>query len=196
MKKEKKRYDKAQFESSSFKYSTEFDSARGELLYEVTHMAYSVGAFFKQASRAKYVAGCVPVIVKANWQFIKMDIWSCPLPLPSTRRTLLSGDSNKRSNGRLKELSITLLNRGNSSSRSMKTFVVTLFGHFDFTREEPGTVQKRIQLWDRVQVLVLAVARLSRELGENSPSPPTSFPPTPPKPSCLAILGFLLQESP
>ena len=51
-------------------------------------------------------------------------------------------------NGRLKELSVTLLNRGNSSTRSLKTPVVTLFGHFDFTREEPGRVQKRIELWD------------------------------------------------
>ena len=84
-------------------------------------------------------------------------------------------------NGRLKELSVTMLNRGNSSTRSLKTPVVTLFGHFGFTCEEPGTVQKRIELWARVQVLVLAVARLSRELGKNSP------PSTPPKPSCLAI---------
>ena len=38
-------------------------------------------------------------------------------------------------------------NRGNSSTRSLKTPVVSC-GHFDFTGEEPGTVQKRIELWD------------------------------------------------
>ena len=121
-----------------------------------------------------------------------MDISSCPLPLLSTRRTLFSGDGGKWSNGRLKELGVTLVNRGNSSSRSLKTPVVTLFGHFDFTREEPGTVQKRIELWDRVQVLVLAVVSLSRELGENSPSPPTSFPPTPTQTVLFSNIGFLI----
>ena len=52
------------------------------------------------------------------------------------------------SNDRLKELSVTLLNRANSSTRSQKTPAVTWFGHLDFTREEPGTVQKGIELWD------------------------------------------------
>ena len=55
------------------------------------------------------IAVCVWLWKQTNSSLkIKMDIWSCSLPLLSTRRTLLSGDSNKRSNGRLKELSVTL----------------------------------------------------------------------------------------
>ena len=59
------------------------------------------------------------------------------------RVTVLNG-----SNDRLKELSVTLLNRANSSTRSQKTPAVAWFGHLDFTREEPGTVQKGIELLD------------------------------------------------
>ena len=52
------------------------------------------------------------------------------------------------SNNCLKELSETLLNRANSSTYSQKAPAVTWFGLFYFTREEPGTVQKEIELWD------------------------------------------------
>ena len=38
--------------------------------------------------------------------------------------------------------------RVKASTRSLKAGVVTLIGHFDFTCKEPGTVQKRIELWD------------------------------------------------
>ena len=52
------------------------------------------------------------------------------------------------SNNCLKELCETLLNRANSSTYSQKTPAVTWFGLFYFTREEPGKVQKEIELWD------------------------------------------------
>ena len=52
------------------------------------------------------------------------------------------------SNNCLKELCETLLNRANSSTYSQKAPAVTWFGLFYFTREEPGTVQKGIELWD------------------------------------------------
>ena len=52
------------------------------------------------------------------------------------------------SNNCLKELCETLLNRANSSTYSQKAPAVTWFGLFYFTREEPGTVQKEIELWD------------------------------------------------
>ena len=52
------------------------------------------------------------------------------------------------SNNCLKELCETLLNRANSSTYSQKAPAVAWFGLFYFTREEPGTVQKEIELWD------------------------------------------------
>ena len=52
------------------------------------------------------------------------------------------------SNNCLKELCETLLKRANSSTYSQKAPAVTWFGLFYFTCEEPGTVQKEIELWD------------------------------------------------
>ena len=87
----------------------------------------------------------------------------------------------------LKELSLTLLKRANSSSRSQKTPAVTLFGHFDFTCEEPGTVQKRIEFWtvltDTIALNISYCKVAGRELGENSTPTPPPPPPPPPKPS-------------
>ena len=61
-----------------------------------------------------------------------------------------------------------------------------LIWHFDFPRE-PWTVQKRIELWDSfgnpTQSLLLATARLSRELGKNSLSP--TLPPHPNRPMVI-----------
>ena len=59
------------------------------------------------------------------------------------RVTVINGSNDLR-----KQLSVTILNRANSSMRSQKTPAVSWFDHLDFTREEPGTIQKGIELWD------------------------------------------------
>ena len=68
------------------------------------------------------------------------------------RETRVTGDEAQGTSGeplyQVTQLSVTLLNRANSCTRSQKTPAVSWFGHLDFTREEPGMVQKGIELWD------------------------------------------------
>ena len=102
---------------------------------------------FEQASRGKCVAACVWLWKQTN-SSLK---WTSKVV--SYHYFLQGGHLSRAtviniSNNGLKELSLTLLSRANSSMRSCrKTPAVTLFGHFDFTCV-PATVQKRIELWD------------------------------------------------
>ena len=88
-----------------------------------------------------------------------------------------------------------MINRGNSSTRSPEitcsdlicSFWLHVWGAWDGTETNFnfGTVLG-------TQLLVLAVARLSRELGENSPSPPTSSPPRPTQTVLFSKIVFLI----
>ena len=110
------------------------------------YMAYTAGVCFEQASRVKCVAACVWLWKQTN-SSLK---WTSKVV--SYHHFLQGGHLSRAtviniSNSGLKELSLTLLSRANSSMRSQKAPAVTLFGHFDF-KCELGTVQKRIELWE------------------------------------------------
>ena len=127
-----------------------------------------------------------------------MDIWSCPLPLLSTRRTLLSGDNNKRSNDRLKELSVTLLNRGNCSTRSLKTPVVTLFGHF---QPRPQGVFHAWRAWEGTEAIWtlgqsasarIGCCKVEQRTGWKFTIPTHLIPPHPTQTVLFSNIGFLI----
>ena len=90
------------------------------------HMAYNKRRrIFEQGSRAKYVAACVWLWkqTKSSLKLWKYYLVSYHYSLKGRRLcrvTVING-----SNDRLKELTVTLLNRANSCRRSQKTPAVT-----------------------------------------------------------------------